>query len=174
MKSNSNRNFWFIKGIAILLICGICSIIFSGLILTTLIIVLAPIITFFEKIGIDKQTAMNAGIFFLIIGFPYIFGVYDKIQKPKSIGIKRLTKKQIKTFIINIVLILIGSIVIAWILPKLGNIFFDGLEYVYNIFYYHFYLSDTLSFLLTFFTVFIGIPYVIYRFYRWWKEKGWK
>lgn len=171
MKSNSNRKFWFIKGIAILLIGGICFTILSGLIPVALVMILAPINIFLEKIGIDEETAMFASILFLIIGLPYIFGVYDKIQKPIRIGIKRLTNKQIKTLIINIVLILIGSIVIAWILPKSGNIFFDGLEYVYNIFYYHFYLGDTLSFLLTILTVFIGIPYVIYRFYRLFKKE---
>ncbi len=172
MKSNSNRKFWFIKGIAIFLIASACIYIFSRVIFPySVVIVLVPIIIFLKKIGIDEQTAMLASILFLIIGLPYIFNVYDKIQKPISIGIKRLTNKQIRTFIMNIVLILIGSIVIAWILPKLGEIFFDGFEYIHNIFYYHFRLSDTLSSLLTFFTVFIGIPYVIYRFYRLFKKE---
>ncbi|MBA7633402.1 hypothetical protein ES703_40968 [subsurface metagenome] len=164
MKKNSNEKFTIIT-FAIAVILFVAILMFGRIILpVALVMGLAPINIFLEKIGIDEETAFLGGVLFLMAGISYVVMYKDKIRA------KTVTKK-IGIHIKNLILILIGSIVIAWILPKLGNIFFDGLEYVNNIFCYHFKLGDTLSFLLTFLTVFIGIPYVFYRFYRWFKKE---
>ncbi|MBA7490724.1 hypothetical protein ES702_01267 [subsurface metagenome] len=165
MKKNSNEKFTIITfAMAIIVLAAI--LIFGRIILpVSFATILATISIFLEKLEIDEKTAMIGGWFFIFASGFYLYYVYEE-------GIKAESKIEIIGILIrNIVLILIGSVVVAWLLLKLGNIFFDGLEYVYNIFYYNFYLGGTLSFLLTLLTIFIGIPYVFYRFYRWFKKE---
>lgn len=170
MKKNSNKKFTIITfAMAVIVFAAI--LIFGRIILPVgFTTVLATISIFLEKIGIDKETALTGGVIFVMGCIVYISFVYEDVYE--EIITKGIFKaRKIGILINNIVLILIGSIVVAWILPRIGKIFFDGLEYIYNIFHYHFNLGDTLSFLLTFLTIFIGIPYVFYRFYRLFKKE---